>query len=224
MIRIERVTKAYPGRHNEVKALDKINMEVKEREFVVFRGPSGSGKTTLLLTLGGMLRPSSGRLFVNEQDVYALSGRERAKFRGQNIGFVFQMFHLIPYLTVLDNVALAAGKRFTTMLRRDAITLLEDLGLSHRIHHKPSELSAGEKQRTAIARALLNRPKIILADEPTGNLDPENAREVLNHLSTFHLRGGTVLLVTHGKDADQYADRIVHLRDGALEESLENGI
>lgn len=220
MIRIERLTKSYSGRGNGVNALDRINLEVKEREFVVVRGPSGSGKTTLLLTIGGMLRPTSGRVWIGERDLYALSSRHRAEFRARQIGFVFQMFHLIHYLSVLDNVATAAGQSLTTNLRREAIALLEGLGLSHRIHHKPSELSAGEKQRTAIARALLNKPKIILADEPTGNLDPANAREVLNHLSTFHLRGGTVLLVTHGEEAGQFADRIINLREGVLEDSL----
>lgn len=219
IIRIERLTKHYPIRSGGVNALDRVHFDVKEREFIVVQGPSGSGKTTLLLTLGGMLRPTSGRVWIEDRDLYAFSSKERSQFRAEQIGFVFQMFHLIPYLTVLENVELASRKPVTTMMRRDTISLLEGLGLSHRIHHKPSELSAGEKQRTAIARALLNRPKIILADEPTGNLDPDNAREVLNHLSTFHLRGGTVLLVTHGEEANQYANRVVCLRDGALEES-----
>lgn len=221
MIRIEQVSKIYPGRRGEIKALDSIRMEIKEGEFVVFRGPSGSGKTTLLLTLGGMLRPTTGRVMVEEKDLYAYSSRERAAYRASNIGFVFQMFHLIPYLTVLENTALASGKRLTAAVRRDAVALLEELGLSQRIDHKPSELSAGEKQRAAIARALLNRPKIVLADEPTGNLDPDNAHEVLNHLSAYHQRGGTVLLVTHGRDADRCADRIIHFREGKLEESQE---
>ncbi|MBN2329911.1 MAG: ABC transporter ATP-binding protein [Candidatus Omnitrophica bacterium] len=219
MIRLEEVSKIYPGRNGQVKALDRIQLNVKEKEFVVVRGPSGSGKSTLLLTLGGMLRPTQGAVWIGEQDVYKFSGKERAEFRAQNVGFVFQMFHLIPYLTVWENVAAAAGKSVTASIRKDSLSLLEGLGLSHRVSHKPSELSAGEKQRTAIARALLNKPKIILADEPTGNLDPDNAHEVLQHLSSFHQNGGTLLMVTHGKDADPYADRIVYLRDGAVVES-----
>ncbi len=219
IIRVEQVVKSYPGRREGVQALDRIQVEIEEREFVVVRGPSGSGKTTLLLTLGGMMHPTSGNVWVEDRDIYALTGKERSRFRAEKIGFVFQMFHLIPYLSVLDNVAVAARRGMNTTLRREVISLLESLGLSHRLQHKPSELSAGEKQRTAIARALLNRPKIILADEPTGNLDPDNARDVLHHLSTFHLQGGTVLLVTHGEEADRFASRMLYLRDGRLEEA-----
>jgi putative ABC transport system ATP-binding protein len=139
----------------------------------------------------------------------------RAKFRAHNIGFVFQMFHLVPYLNVLENV-LVAGGAIGAADKTSANELLQRLGLQHRIGHRPSELSAGEKQRTAIARALLNRPKLILADEPTGNLDPENARSVLSHLHDFQQAGGTVVVATHGATAGEFATRTIHLRDGAL--------
>ena len=218
MISLECVGKYYRTKHDKVKALDEINLQVNEGEFVVVRGPSGSGKTTLLLAIGGMLRPTTGTVTVNGDDVYSLSERNRAKFRAENIGFIFQMFHLLPYLNTVDNVMLPSGVVKNRAGRNAARKLVKRLGISERTFHKPSELSAGERQRTAIARALLNKPKLILADEPTGNLDPENANEVINYLEEFHRNGGTVIIVTHGKVADQYADRIVHLKEGRIEE------
>jgi ABC-type lipoprotein export system ATPase subunit len=219
MIHIEELTKSYSTKNGVVKAIDNICLDVEEREFVIIRGPSGSGKTSLLLALGGMLRPSTGRIMINDEDIYQMSNKDRGRFRAQKIGFIFQMFHLIPYLNILENVALAAHHRISTNIRRDAIGILEGLGLSHRINHKPSELSAGERQRTAIARAMLNQPKIILADEPTGNLDPDSSSEVMNYLVTFHRRGGTVFMVTHGTEADQFADRVVLLREGIMQDA-----
>jgi ABC-type lipoprotein export system ATPase subunit len=213
MVQLENISKIYKTRRGQVKALDKISLQVKEGEFVVVRGPSGSGKTTLLLAIGGMLHPTSGRVIIGDKDIYAMSKRERAQFRAENIGFVFQMFHLVPYLNVIENALLASGARAN---RSEAEKLLERLGMSGREHHKPSELSAGERQRTAIARALLNHPRIILADEPTGNLDPENAAQVIGYLSEFHRDGGTVIVVTHGAVADQYSDRITYLQGGQV--------
>lgn len=213
MVQLENISKIYKTRRGQVKALDEISFQVKEGEFVVVRGPSGSGKTTLLLAIGGMLHPTSGQVFVGERDIYAMSKRERAQFRAKNIGFVFQMFHLVPYLNVIENTLLASGTRAN---HSEAEKLLERLGMSGREHHKPSELSAGERQRTAIARALLNHPRIILADEPTGNLDPENAAQVVGYLAEFHREGGTVIVVTHGAVADQYSDRIIYLQDGQV--------
>jgi len=166
------------------------------------------------MTIAAMLRPTSGSICVEEHDIYKMSIRERAKFRAENIGFVFQMFHLVPYLNVVENVALAGGIAGRNGGAVKAKELLRQLGLAQRAFHKPSELSAGEKQRTAIARALLNRPKIILADEPTGNLDPDNTTSVLGYLSDFHHSGGTVILATHGTEAEQFADRVIYLRNG----------
>ena len=217
MVRLERASKVYRTRHGSVKALDEVNLQFEEGEFAVVRGPSGSGKTTLLLTLGGMLRPTKGQVFINNSDIYTLSERERSAFRAENIGFVFQLFHLVPYLNVIDNVLLPAGVGRSRYSQEDAKDLLNRLHLTERIYHKPAELSAGEKQRTAVARALLKRPRIILADEPTGNLDPENAEKIIRHLAEYNNKGGTVIVVTHGKAADRYASRIVHLKKGCID-------
>lgn len=195
-------------RFGSVTALAPFDLEVASGEFIAIKGTSGSGKTTLLLTLGGMLRPSAGTVNFNGADLYGKSVAERAAFRATEVGFVFQMFHLVPYLGVEENVKLAMRNGTTTQRPRD---LLEQFGLSHRLTHTPGELSAGERQRVALARALVNEPRLILADEPTGNLDPENDRQVFEHLSEFHRAGGTVIVVTHGSTADEFADRIVNL-------------
>ena len=216
MIRCDEVTKVFRKNGSEVTSLDRFTAEVAEGEFVAVRGPSGSGKTTLLLTLGGMQRPSDGSVQLAGRDLYALSPAERARLRSSEIGFVFQMFHLVPYLDLLGNVLLACPGKPSAEVRQRAGGLMDELGLADRASHRPGELSAGERQRLAVARALLNRPKLILADEPTGNLDPENAAEVIRHLAEFHRGGGTVVLVTHGAAADAHADRTLHLEQGRL--------
>lgn len=216
MIRCDDVTKTFRKNGSEVVSLDRFTAEIAEGEFVAVRGPSGSGKTTLLLTLGGMQRPSAGTVQFGGRDLYGLPPAERARLRSGEIGFVFQMFHLVPYLDLLGNVLLAAPGRPGDAERERAAGLLDELGLAKRASHRPGELSAGERQRLAVARALLNRPKLILADEPTGNLDPENAAEVIRHLAAFHRDGGTVVLVTHGKAADEHAGRILRLEQGRL--------
>jgi putative ABC transport system ATP-binding protein len=216
MIRGQEITKTYRTAAGEVRALDRVQLELKPAEFVALRGPSGCGKTTLLLILGGMLRPTAGRVWLGEQDLYAASAADRARVRAREIGFVFQMFHLVPYLTVLENVLLTAAPPPASTAREGARQLLEQVGLGHRLGHRPSELSAGERQRTALARALLSRPRFILADEPTGNLDPANAGEVFRHLAAFHRNGGGVLVATHGNDAAAYATRCLEMRAGAL--------
>lgn len=219
MVVLKNVAKTYRTRRGEVHALSDISLHIEKGEFIVLCGPSGSGKTTLLMTIAAMLRPTSGSVCIDESDLYGISIRERARFRARNIGFVFQMFHLVPYLNILENVLLA-GRVFGQNPRADAAgDLLKQLGLAERAFHKPAELSAGEKQRTAVARALFNRPGIILADEPTGNLDPDNADSVLGHLSEFHRSDGTVIVATHGQTAERFADRVVYLRDGSIEKS-----
>ena len=215
MIKIKHLTGTYKKASTEIKALDDLTLDIAEGEFATIQGPSGSGKTTLLMTLGAMLRPAAGQVIVNEQDIYSLSTRQRNGFRAANIGFVFQMFHLVPFLSVYDNVMLAAIKQ-DPATRARARTLLHDFGLWHRSTHRPEELSTGEKQRTAIARALLNDPPLILADEPTGNLDPENARIVLDHLGDVHKTGRTIVVVTHGRDADDVATTRITLNHGKL--------
>ena len=216
MIRCDEVTKIFRKNGAEVVSLDRFTAEVAEGEFVAVRGPSGCGKTTLLLTLGGMQRPSAGSVQLGGRDLYALSPSQRARLRSSEIGFVFQMFHLVPYLDLLGNVLLACPGKPSDAVRRRAGELMDELGLAKRASHRPGELSAGERQRLAVARALLNRPKLILADEPTGNLDPENAAEVIRHLAEFHRGGGTVVLVTHGAAADAHADRTLRLEQGRL--------
>jgi len=216
MIHLDNVSKIFGSPPKQVEALKNIDLHVNKGEFIIIRGPSGSGKTTLLLCIGGMLQPSSGVVNVENKDIYLLNEFERTKFRAYNIGFVFQMFYLIPYLNVVENIMLAAGPGSNGTRQRKASELADQLGLSDRILHKPSEISAGERQRVALARALIHRPKMILADEPTGNLDPDNSREVIRILKEYHQTGGTVIFVTHGKDADRYADRIFYLNKGEI--------
>jgi putative ABC transport system ATP-binding protein len=208
MIACEQVTK----RFGAVTALAPFDLKVATGEFIAIKGASGSGKTTLLLTLGGMLRPSDGTVNFDGADLYSKSPDARAAYRATGVGFVFQMFHLVPYLGVEENVRLAARNGTMTQRPRE---LLEQFGLGHRLTHTPGELSAGERQRVALARALVNEPRLILADEPTGNLDPKNDRQVFEHLSEFHRAGGTVIVVTHGSTADEFADRIVNLKTPA---------
>jgi ABC-type lipoprotein export system ATPase subunit len=218
MVTLESVAKTYQTSQGQIRALENINLHIDKGEFVVIRGPSGSGKTTLLMTIGTMLKPSSGNVMFDDTNVYKLSVSARALFRGRNIGFVFQMFHLIPYLTLAENVLLARMRNNgKTDYYDKANELLERLGLGDRIFHRPAQLSAGEKQRAAIARALLNGPKILLADEPTGNLDAENAAEVVRHLRGFQANGGIVILATHGDQAEKSANRIVSLKKGLIE-------
>lgn len=220
MIVLDAVSKVYRKPDGEVRALDDLSLSVGKGEFVAVRGPSGSGKSTLLLTVGGMIHPTRGRVLVDGQDVYALSAGQRARLRAEKIGFVFQMFHLVPYLDTLENVLVPnlAGARVAS---RDAADLLAHLQLAERLHHRPSELSAGERQRVALARALIKRPEIVLADEPTGNLDPDNARQVMAYLAEFHRLGGTVLVVTHDPLADEYAQRTLLLDRGRIREEAK---
>ena len=166
-----------------------------------------------------MQRPTAGTVTIEQNNIYAMSAAARAKFRARNIGFVFQMFHLIPYLNIIENIVLAGGTPTDKNKKTQANELIEKFGLTERAHHKPPELSAGEKQRTAIARALLNKPGIVLADEPTGNLDSDNAASVLGHLASFHQAGGTVILATHATVPNNLADRVIHLRNGRIDNS-----
>ena len=216
LLQIQNLTKSYQGPAGVVRAVDGIALTVGAGEFVAVQGPSGCGKTTLLLAAGGLLQPTDGEVLVSGQNPFAFSPEQRAQFRAANIGFVFQQFHLIPYLSVLDNIlAPALALRLPDGQKR-ARELAARFGLTERLQHVPSELSTGERQRTALARALLHSPKLLLADEPTGNLDRDNASLVLDCMADFARNGGGVLLVTHDIAAAQVAQRIVRLQNGKL--------
>jgi len=212
------LAKRYPGPSGPVHALVNVSLQVNPGEFVVVQGPSGCGKSTLLLAAGGLLRPDAGTVRIAGQDPYALSPEDRAGFRAAHIGFVFQQFHLVPYLSIIDNVLAPdlALQRPDATAR--AAELIARFGLKDRQHHLPGQLSVGERQRTALARALLNRPQLLLADEPTGNLDRDNGVLVLDALAEFARAGGAVLLATHDIAAAGRAGRTVHLLAGGVRE------
>lgn len=218
MILLDKVSKIYASGGGEVRALDGLSLQVEEGEFLAVIGASGSGKSTLLSLVGGLTRPSQGTVSVFQNDLTLMRSADLAQLRADEIGFVFQMFHLLPYLDVLQNVLLASGTAANGETRQRGEQLLEELGLSDRLTHRPGQLSAGERQRTAMARALLNRPRLLLADEPTGNLDPESAAAIMQHVDEFHRQGGTVVLVTHDQKAAAYANRSITLRAGRLVE------
>ncbi len=201
--------------HGQVKALDGVCLAVEEGEWLVVMGPSGSGKTTLLNLLAGLDRPSSGEVRVAGARLAGLAPRELARFRRETVGLVFQEFHLIPYLTALENVMLAQYVHSLTD-RDEARAALERVGLAERLEHLPSQLSGGEKQRLCVARALINHPRVILADEPTGNLDEANERQVLAILADLHRQGYTLVVVTHNAEIAGLADRVVKLEHGRL--------
>ena len=211
MIHIENISKIYSMDKKTIHALSEFSLNIEKGEFIAIQGPSGCGKTTLLLITGGLLHPDHGRVLINNEDIYNLSPERRTIFRAQNIGFVFQQYHLIPYLTVLENVQLPQLAQENNIPENEIFELIESLGLKERLQHIPAELSAGEKQRTALARALLYNPRILLADEITGNLDQGNSEIVMNCLSDYSARGGTVMLVTHEKEENKLAHRTIYL-------------
>ena len=211
MIHIENISKIYSMDKKTIHALSEFSLNIEKGEFIAIQGPSGCGKTTLLLITGGLLHPDHGRVLINNEDIYNLSPERRTIFRAQNIGFVFQQYHLIPYLTVLENVQLPQLAQENNIPENEIFELIESLGLKERLQHIPAELSAGEKQRTALARALLYNPRILLADEITGNLDQGNTEIVMNCLSDYSARGGTVMLVTHEKEENRLAHRTIYL-------------
>ena len=220
MIKIENLSKIYNGKGNSVVALNEISLSIEKGEFISIVGPSGSGKTTLLLCMGGLIHPSVGKVNIDGASIYDLDIKERAIFRLRNLGFVFQTFNLIPYLTALENVQIPlslAGNTNDNQTER-ATELLEKLGLGDRLDHKPRELSIGQQQRVAIARALANNPKIILADEPTGNLDPNTTTETVDYLNLLNQTGITVVMVTHNPGVAEYAQRTLRLVEGRLRE------
>jgi putative ABC transport system ATP-binding protein len=221
MLRMEEVTKKYRHRGQLVTALDNASFAIEAGEFVAVVGPSGSGKSTLLLMLGGMLSPSSGQVFLEEQSIYDLNSDQRAGLRKRKVGFVFQTFNLIPYLTALENVQVPlylGGVDPADQVSR-ATALLTRVGLGDRLHHKPCEMSVGQQQRVALARMLANDPALILADEPTGNLDPETSQQVIGFFEEFNREGKTIVMVTHDPRAAERAKRTLRLADGKITSS-----
>ncbi|MCV3445863.1 ABC transporter ATP-binding protein [Campylobacter lari] len=200
---------------NEVKALQNINLEVKQGEWLAIMGPSGSGKSTLLNILSLMDTQSSGEYFLDDKEVGNLSEEEKSVIRREKIGLIFQQFHLIPYLNALENVILAQFYH-SSIEQKDAIIALEKVGLSHRLTHLPSQLSGGEQQRLCIARALVNDPEILLADEPTGNLDEANEKNILELFCKLKQDGKTIVLITHNPDLATFADRTIILSHGVM--------
>jgi putative ABC transport system ATP-binding protein len=220
MIQAENVYKTYRIGKVEVPALRGVSLAVDKGEFVTIVGPSGSGKSTLFYILGGLTHADSGRVLIDGIDFSALSDAARTRMRKSKIGFVFQKFNLLPTLSADGNIAIArdiAGKSNGAQEREYTAHIFRLLGVDNRLEHRPSELSGGEQQRVALARALVNQPAIVLADEPTGNLDSQNSAIVLNMLRQSNKElGQTVLMITHNPEAAEYGDRIIHMRDGSI--------
>ena len=216
MVNLQDLTKIYTGRNGNVVALEEASLHLEPEDFVAVQGASGSGKTTLLLMCGGLLAPDRGSVEFNGKDIYAMPGEERARYRAGNIGFVFQQFHLVPYLSVLENVMLPGTGNMVPHTRQRAKDLINKFNLTHRSDHVPAELSTGERQRTALARALINDPALLLADEPTGNLDRDNADVVISVFDEFAASGGMVMMVTHDDQVAARSPRIVRLAEGRI--------
>jgi putative ABC transport system ATP-binding protein len=224
LIKITNIKRDFPLGNEIVYVLKGIDLEIKKGEYVALMGPSGSGKSTLMNILGCLDTPTSGTYILNGKHVSEMQDDELAGIRNKEIGFVFQTFNLMPRTTALDNVALPmvyAGFSKSERIER-ATEVLTQVGLDDRMDHKPNQLSGGQRQRVAVARALVNKPSIILADEPTGNLDSKTSVEIMNLFNEIHTNGNTVILVTHEEDIAAYAHRIIRLRDGIIESDTLN--
>ena len=222
-IKIRNIIRDFPLGQETVHVLKGIDLDINRGEYVAIMGPSGSGKSTLMNILGCLDTPTDGTYILNGQDVSKMTDDELADIRNQEIGFVFQTFNLLPRTTALDNVALPmiyAGKTKAERNER-ASKVLTDVGLADRMDHKPNQLSGGQRQRVAVGRALVNNPSIILADEPTGNLDSKTSLEIMHLFDDIHHAGNTVILVTHEEDVAKHAHRIIRLRDGTVESDLK---
>ena len=224
IIHLEGIRKSYYLGKNELPVLKGIDMDIFKNEYVALMGPSGSGKSTLMNILGCLDSPSGGKYILNGKDVSRMPDNDLAEVRNNEIGFVFQQFNLLPRLTAAENVALPLVYNGTGKKERmeRAMAVLAKVKLDDRSHHKPTELSGGQCQRVAIARALINNPSIILADEPTGNLDSVTSYEIMDIIGKIHSDGNTVILVTHEEDISKFAHRIIRLKDGLIETDLTN--
>jgi len=224
LIDIQNLKKNYQTELIEVAALRGINLQVEKSEFVAIMGPSGSGKSTLMNILGCLDIPSEGQYLFNTIDITRLNDDELSAIRNKHIGFIFQSFNLLPRLSALHNVELPLMYAGIDKTRRQGLakTALEKVGLADRMHHKPSELSGGQRQRVSIARALVNNPGIILADEPTGALDSVSSKEIMEIFKGLHREGNTILLITHEHDVAAYGNRIIHIKDGMITSDQPN--
>ena len=219
MISLEKVSKIYKTGEVEYRALDKINLEINQGEFVVILGPSGAGKSTLLNLLGGMDRPTSGKIVVNQVDISKFTDRQLTKFRAEQIGFVFQSYNILPSLTVEENVSIM---RDVIKLKQNPIEVLKSVGLGRHLKKFPNELSGGEQQRVSIARAVVKKPAILLCDEPTGALDSDTGVQILKLLKAQTDKDTTVIIVTHNALIAEIADRVIHLKNGQIETNRKN--
>jgi len=222
VIDLQGVGRSYVMGQEQIHALRSVTFSIARGEYVALMGPSGSGKSTLMNLIGCLDTPTRGAYFLSGQEVSRMNDQQLAEVRNREIGFVFQTFNLLPRLTALENVALPlvyAGVSRTERLHR-AAEVLDRVGLASRMKHKPNELSGGQRQRVAVARALVNRPSILLADEPTGNLDSKTSIDIMNLFADIHAQGNTIVLVTHEEEIARYAHRIVRLRDGNIESDL----
>jgi putative ABC transport system ATP-binding protein len=215
VISLDLVTREYVGHAGKVRALENASFSIVAGEWVAITGPSGSGKSTLINLIGCLDRPTQGKLLIDGADIASMSATELDRFRADKIGFIFQQFHLIPYLSALENIMLA--QYFHSMTdEKEALAALERVGLSHRAEHLPSELSGGEQQRVCVARALINNPPVLLADEPTGNLDEANQKIVAGLLKDLHSQGHTIVMVTHDPEMASLAQRRIALSHGKV--------
>jgi len=224
IIKIQGIKKFYKVGTQEVKALNGVDIIIHQNEYVAIMGPSGSGKSTMMNILGCLDSPTGGSYILNGTDVSKMDDGDLAEVRNKEIGFIFQSFNLLPRYTALDNVSLPLIYSGIGKSERDrrAIETLESVDLTDRMHHKPNELSGGQRQRVAVARALINKPSIILADEPTGNLDSKTSIDIMKLFAQIHNKGNTIIVVTHEEDIAKHARRIIRLRDGLIESDTTN--
>lgn len=224
VIRLDSIVRNFKVGSEVVRALRSVSLNIKKNEFVALMGPSGSGKSTLMNLLGCLDTPTEGNYFLNNKDVSSLNDNELAEIRNLEIGFIFQTFNLLPRSTALENVMLplvyaGISKEERIKVAKETLT---NVGLADRMHHRPNELSGGQRQRVAVARALVNKPSLILADEPTGNLDTKTSVEIMGLLEDIHQAGNTIVVVTHEEDIAMHAHRIIRLRDGVIETDEKN--
>lgn len=223
MIKLRDISKIYGEGKNQCKALDGVSLSIEKGEFIAIMGPSGSGKSTLMNILGALDTPTEGNYYINDEAVDEMSDGELASFRNRNVGFVFQRFNLLNQSSVYENVALPGEYSGLKNLDSRVKERLEEVGLSDKASNKGNELSGGQMQRVAIARALINNPEILMADEPTGNVDSKTGREIMKLIKEIHEKGNTVIVITHDEYVAKYADRVIRIKDGKVEsdEKLE---